>query len=228
MTNTFTKIAFLGLLAGSMTVAHAVPILTLFNTGVNAAGVPLADNSVDPHYTVSGPFAGPNAYATTSAAGYPVGPWIGDSATSAWLAPSMDTNGLFGGVFTYTTTFNLAGLSSLSALITGRWAADDGGGLSNIILNGTPMGISNVNGFSSWTSFSLSSGFKPGLNTLAFQVENSGGGPTGVRVEMTGSANSLAATPAGVPDNGPTAGLLGLGLLGVETLRRRLNKRRTL
>ena len=220
MTRFFPKIAALALLAGSISHTDAVTITSLFNTGVNTGGTTLSDNSVDPHYTVDGFLTGPHAFATTSAQGYPVGPWIGDNSLSTWLSPTVSASGMPWAVYTYTTTFNLTGLDPLSAFISGQWAADDGGGLSDIFLNGVSTGFSS-GGFASWTAFSLSSGFQPGVNTLSFRVQNTGGGPTGVRVEMAGTANA-------VPDGGPTVGLLGLGLVGVETLRRRLAKRRAL
>jgi len=216
MTRIHTTLAALALVAWAMPAANAATISTLYNTGVDAGGTPLAEDSVDLHYTVTGGSSGPAAYVTTSAGGYPVGPWLGDTALSAWLAPATDTNGSFNTVYTYTTTFDLTGLDPLTAVITGMWAADDGFGLSDIILNGVPTGQLS-GGFSTWTNFSLTSGFVPGVNTLAFQAQNSGGGPTGVRVEMNGTA---------APEGGATVGLLGLGLVGVETFRRRLNKRR--
>jgi hypothetical protein len=222
MTKFLKSLAATALLAVTATSADAVPILSLFNTGVGPTGAPLAEDAVDPHYTLSG---GAAAYTATNAQGYPVapaGPWVGDDSLSAWITPTLDTQGASNAVYSYTTTFDLTGLDPVSAIISGLWAADDAGGLSNIILNGVSSGLSNTNGYSSWTAFSLTSGFQPGLNTLTFQVQNSGGGPTGVRVEMTGTASAAANA---VPDGGATAGLLGLGLMGAATLHRRASKR---
>jgi len=69
--------------------------------------------------------------------------------------------------------------------LTGQWAADNG--VSNILLNGLSTGYSGGD-FNRWTSFTISSGFSAGLNTLDFIVNN-GGGSTGLRVEVTGTAS---------------------------------------
>jgi len=54
------------------------PITTLFNTGVDAAGVSLADNALELHYTLTaGPVTG-TPFVATSANGFPIPPWIGD------------------------------------------------------------------------------------------------------------------------------------------------------
>lgn len=224
MTKFLLTIAATAVFAGAVSDAHAATISTLYNTGVGAGGSPLSENSIDPHYTITAGPAGPQqAYVTTSAQGWPVdpnGPWIGDTSLSAWATPSLDTNGDSNAVYTYTTTFDLTGLDPLTAIITGMWAADDQGGLSDILINGVSTGQPNANGYSAWSSFAVTGGFQPGINTLSFQVQNSGGGPTGVRVEMSGTADASS-----VPDGGSALGLLGLGLMGVETLRRRAQKR---
>ena len=71
----------------------------------------------------------------------------------------------------------------------------------------------NQVGFSSFTGFSIttSADFVSGVNTLEFDVNNDSG-PTGFRVEMTGTAINAP----GVPDSTPTGGLLltALGCLG--------------
>jgi hypothetical protein len=196
------------------TVLMALPnanaaIINLFNTGVNAVGAPLTDNAIDPHYAITyiNGATTASAYVATAAGGYPIGPWLGDNTTSAWITPAIDTNGGTNWVYRYTTTFDLTGLNPLTAVISGRWAGDDGGGASNIFLNGVATG-QPVAGFTSWTNFTLNSGFIAGVNTLSFQVQNSGGGPTGVRVEMSGTATANA-----VPDGGSVLLLLGLLLV---------------
>ena len=75
----------------------AVPITGLFNTGVDAFGVPLTDNTPDIHYTFAvPPPTGTVPLVTTAAGGFPIGPWLGDNTTSAWLTPSFDTTGNVG------------------------------------------------------------------------------------------------------------------------------------
>lgn len=189
--------------------------INLFNTGVDSFGVPLPDNSIDPHYSITFPTAAPGIVAAASG-GWPIPPWLGDNTTSAWVTPATDTRGPHDKVYHYTTTFDLTGMDPSSAFISGQWAGDDGGvgGLSDIILNGNST-LQFPEHFISWTSFSLNSGFISGINTLSFQIKNYGGGPTGIRVEMRGKAN-------GVPEAGSAMVLLGISLMGIETLRRRV------
>ena len=162
---------------------------TLFNTGVNASGTPLSDGTIgDPHYTlVSVPSGSTTAILVrTSAGGYPVdGEWMGDDALSAWIGPdnSGSDSGPVGN-YDYRTTFDLTGLIPATASISGGWSVDNAG--VNILINGVSTGNSdnNVNAFETFQSFSITSGFQPGLNTLDFIVDNTGG-PTGLRVEAT-------------------------------------------
>jgi hypothetical protein len=106
---------------------------------------------------------------------------MGDSAISAWISPSASTNGNLGETYRYQTTFALTGAEAATFTLSGRWAADDVG--TALFLNGASTGFTAL-GFTSWASFNLTSGFTAGVNTLDFFVLNSGGGPTGLRVEF--------------------------------------------
>ncbi len=167
--------------------------ITIYNTGVFSPGVP-ANNSVpDPHYRLlSSPdpaFPGPNAFLPGD--GYPIGgPWIAYGGLSNWISPQIAAgNGNTQGAYTYRTTFDLTGLNPATATLTGRFAS---AGIAAIRLNNTTVGPASAS-FTSWTSFTLSSGFAPGLNTLDFVVTNGGTGtnPTGLRVEIGGTASPL-------------------------------------
>lgn len=199
-----SKIVFAGLIALSGAAQAAVG---LYNTGVDGAGNALPDNAVDTHYTVD---AG-TAFAATSAQGYPIGPWLGDNTTSSWISPSLDTNGGSGQTYTYTTTFNLTGIDLSTALISGQWASDDP--VTAVRINSTTTGLAGGS-YGFWTPFTISTGFTSGINTLSFDVLNSGGGPTGLRVEFLNNRF----TPA-VPE--PESYALALvGLLTVGGLLR--------
>jgi len=194
-------------LALAMWTSHAQAnlITTLFNTGVDSFGNVLAENQTDPHYTLTaGPILGAPIVATSSNA-WPVapnGPWIGDNTISAWIAPTTDTSAPTD-TYVYTTTFDLTGFDFATANIDGLWAQDDVG---SILLNGV-MAVSASGGYSNFDTFAISSGFIAGVNTLDFVVVNSGGGPTGLRVEMTGTAKPIK-EPV-------TLALFCTGLLGI-------------
>ncbi len=215
-----------GLLCFAVAAARGDNIV-LYNTGVDAAGVPLPDGyTPDPHYSLTVvPSGATVTLVRTSTGGYPVPPYLPDDYLSAWIGPlnppATDLNGPIGD-YHYTTTFSLAGLNPLTASISGQWSTDNEG--VDIILNGVSTGqtIPFFDGssysFQHWTPFSLTSGFVAGLNTIEFVVHNADptilDNPTAVRVEMTGTAQ--------VPDGGATVLLLGLGALGFAWAQRTL------
>jgi YVTN family beta-propeller protein len=188
----------------------------VYGTGVDDNGNPLGDGSLgDPHYTL---VSIPNASQTKtlrvrdSSGGWPivtVGPWVGDSANSAWIGPN-NSSSLDGspGNYDYRTTLT-APAGATSVTLTGSWAADDTG--VDIKLNGVSSGITNHNGFTTLTPFTLTGAVLPGQNLLDFIVNNGGTGVsvTGLRVEI----DSVTFAPE------PTS-LLGL-LASLALLRRR-------
>lgn len=187
----FPIVATLAFVATGL-VANAAPITSLFNTGVDASGTPLADTTLgDPHYNlVSVPWGSSTIEVRRASGGYPIPPYVGDDSLSAWIGPANDHQ-LDGpvGFFEFQTTFSLAGMDPLSAWITGRIATDDF--LEGIVLNGHSVPTPGAT-FTSWTNFSIptGSGFQAGTNTLDFVVFNTGG-PTALRVEMNGNANTV-------------------------------------
>lgn len=168
--------------------------LPLFNTGVGAVGGALDGGAVDPHYTLiqsaDTTLTGPDAVvASQIAAGY----WIPESPESSWIAPSPNQSypGASpcnaAGTYVYRTTFSLAGLDPATAVIQGKWAADNKG--VDIRLNGTSLGIT-AGSYSPFFPFTITSGFTSGTNTLEFEIEDFGC-PNGLRVEMVGFARVL-------------------------------------
>lgn len=202
-------------MTGGVATAGRVAIPGLLNTGVAAAdGAALADNASAVGWSGVDPGASPfTPIVATSAQGFPIGPWLSDNGSSAWISIDPSTNGQEGD-YTYSTTFDLTGMDPSSAEIFGRWSTDNGG--VDIAINGVPTGQTNSNQFASWTNFSLTSGFTTGVNTLTFTVTNAiggGVGPTALRVEFD-SASAFA-----VPE--PSTALLALAFPAMLLRRRR-------
>ncbi|MBS2030050.1 MAG: hypothetical protein JST54_19265 [Deltaproteobacteria bacterium] len=161
----------------------ALAITGLFATGVNAAGASLNNGNTDPHYTLSSNDAanpGPNAIVIKPVPGG--SGWAADTAASNWIGTHTDARGGNGKIFTYTTTFSLpASMSPSTANITGTWACDD---TCTISLNGTNIATVTSATWTTLSAFTIPEGspFVAGSNTLAFVVNNSGGGITGLQV----------------------------------------------
>jgi hypothetical protein len=206
--------------------AMANPI-AIFNTGVDGAGLPLSDGTVDPHWTItSGTLAFPGPDAFVSNAGFP-GLWVANDSISKWISPDANANLEFGfgATYVYQTSFNLTGLVPTTASLSGSWASDNQ--TLQILLNGTdtliPPNCANSTAdtgcFTSLHAFSIpiGSSFTAGNNTLEFIVRNGAvgvnGGPSGLRIEITGTASP-------VPEP-TTLVLIGSGLLGLAARRRR-------
>jgi hypothetical protein len=215
--------------------------ITLYNTGVNNSNVLLPEGtSPDPHYSVTP--NSPSYVRVSPLPGAPT-PWIphnpGD--LSRWISPTnVDESPLVGSWFVYTTTFDLTGLDPATALIQGRWAADNAAYISiNGVATGTLTNFTqNASGnaipfryssdgkfsFEKWAPFSIGSNFQSGINTLEFHVFNGWPldvnpvGPTGLRVEMTGTADV-----SDVPEPA-TASLIVISLAGIAGYKVRRRK----
>ncbi len=220
--------AFAAMAAASVPAAQAqTTAISVFATGVDTSGNSLPSGTLnDPHYTlVSEPSAASSqVQVLTSAFGFPVVPggWIGDSSTSAWIAPTnvpfLNGGQAYGGYYDYQTTFTLASFNpaNQAASLSGQWAADDSG---TIFLNGVSTGQA-ADGYGAYSPFTLTSGFQSGVNTLDFLVLEDGAGATGLRVDGIGGTVS----PAAVPEASSTVSLgalLTLGLGGLLLARRK-------
>jgi hypothetical protein len=196
----------LGLLASALLLSaiNAVtsPITGLFNTGVNSQGALLASGSADLHYSLiqspDASYPGPSAFVVNDA-GFPIPPWLTNGPNSKWIAPQANqTSGNQPGNYTYRINFDLTGLNPATASINGLWTSDNSG--TAIILNGLNAAGGNDGNFRALSNaFSITTGFVDGTNTLDFIVNNAttSASPTGLRVEVSGTANPLP--PPGTP-----------------------------
>ena len=192
--------------------AKADPIL-LFNTGVDSGGALLPGGTPDPHYDlISSPDP---SLATAFVSDLIPNSYIPNGPDSKWIGPGVDlTLGYPAGIYIYRTTFDLTGFDPTTAVITGNFASDND---ASILLNGASTGIgSPFNGFGSFTSFTISSGFVSGLNTLDFRVSEAGGSPTALRVELSGTVQVRA-----VPEPSSLALIASGGIAGLGLWRRR-------
>lgn len=194
--------------------ARAAPIATLFNTGVDAAGVVLGGGATDPHWAV---VSGPAGAAAAIAGDQSDGKWLAPDPVSEWISGG----GTSPGGFDYRTSFSLAGFDPATASITGTVAADNE--ITDIRINGHSTGFRlGIVGYPSYTSFQqfnplpvFSGDFVAGINTIDVLVYNDATGPQGVRLALTGSAQPLR-----VPEPASRA-VLGAGLAALGLLRRR-------
>jgi hypothetical protein len=202
-----------GLLLANVLTLSAGTISNLFNTGVKNDGTDATGGSPELHYTSQ--TASP--LNMVFVLGAPNGAWLANTAASQWIGPdTSDGSTIMGGNYSvdYRTMFDLTGFNPATAILTGRWSTDNIG--TDIKINGTSTGNTS-SGFSNWFNFTISSGFVSGINTLDFLWTNQGG-PGGVRVEISGTANPTGSVPEPSSFGLFVAGLIGLGLIG----RRRL------
>lgn len=147
----------------------------LFNTGCDNAGHALPTGTAELHYTLAGPTSDPRVTV-------PGGSTVSAPSGSAWISPTPSSVGLF----TYTLHFDLTGLDSTTAVITGQSASDKA--FAPILLNGIDTGYKTER--LTLASFTITNGFTAGLNTLQFVVTNSADA-SGLVVSLTGTAFPL-------------------------------------
>ena len=198
--------------------AGAATVTSFYNTGVDASHAALVGNVADSHWTLAG---GATTYTGLTNGQFPNPPWVADTATSRWVTPTTnagvyDLDHSTDGIYTYTTTFSLAGYQVGTAALSGQFASDNT--VDAITLNGNVI-TGSGGSYDAYQTFSATpNSFVAGLNTLTFTVRNfangSGSNPTGLRVDAT-------ATAAVVPEPATWALFVGgFGVVGFATRRR--------
>jgi hypothetical protein len=140
----------------------------LFPTGTDANGNLLPGGVSDPHYTLALESAQPpyNQAIVLSFNNY-WGDWA-QSTTGKWLYTSDAADDGSRGWYIFRTFIDLTGLDPSSVRISGKWTCDNFG---SILLNGMDTGNSLGNDtYYNLYDFSINSGFKSGINELAFRV----------------------------------------------------------
>ncbi len=173
--------------------------VNVFNTGVDANGVVQANNTLDPHYTLTAAAQGTVGGPATVVLNHPA--WLANDSQSSFISVlDPGSANVSAGAYWYQTKFNLDGFILSTVQLMMSVAVDNT--LSNVVLNGALTGI-NASGFSSFLGpFTLNSGFTSGTNTLEFRTVNEGAtaNPNGFRALLSGnglSANTNAPLASG-------------------------------
>jgi len=177
---------FLVLVIASLVKSDSIAI---FGTGLNADGSLTSAGSNDVHWTLdSTPYSSTASAAIVS--GNDNGYAYPSHSNSQWIGSAEDLDLSFAvGYFSYSTTFDLTGLDPSTASLAGILSVDD---TATISLNGVSTG-SGCTGADCWgygTAFAINSGFIAGVNTITFQVYNTGG-PAGLQVAISGTASPV-------------------------------------
>jgi hypothetical protein len=166
----------------------------VYGTGQLNDGSSAARSSVDLHYQIIAtkdyytsqpiPNIGPNAYVSRPDVRY-----ISPSDSAQWISTSPNLVSVPIGWYTFRTTFNLSGYDPSNFQINGYWAMDNSTRGPGMLLNGIDTGnnLDESTGgekFLALYPFSITNGFRSGINTLDFVVMN-WGAPTALLVSMS-------------------------------------------
>lgn len=201
-------LAAVGVISLVATPAQAQSTITgLFNTGVAANGTTLLSiGDTDTHYQfIDGASVTQAVVSNIQGAPYAV------STDSRYIWQTV--GGPPVGTYTLRTTFTLSG-STAGAQITGLFSTDNTG---VIRLNGTPVGSASTT-FTSFTPFTISSGFVTGTNVLDFVVTNTDG-PGALNVSTL--RGTFVAANAPEPGSIALALTAGIPVVGIVARRRR-------
>ncbi len=169
----------------------------LFNTGVGANGVVLANGASDPHYILTAGAQGTPGMNALAILNHPN--WLANDAASSFIGVvNPGATSISGGNYYFQTTFSLAGFIPATVQLNILVAVDND--LTDVFINGVGSGLT-TSGFAAFNPpMTLASGFVGGVNTLEFRTVNQGAGPGGFRATLSGTglaANTNSPLPLG-------------------------------
>jgi hypothetical protein len=168
-------------------VAQMIAIPGLFKTGSNGAGGIIADGAADLNYKIvssTNPNYNGSPWGTAVNASAIPGDWVPNITSARWISDNATAATATGSVVTFRLTLDLTEFRPETASLTGEGAADD---IASVLLNGTPIGT--LPGFGQLATFSASSGFVRGINTLDFVVRDTAANVAGLLVsDIRGTA----------------------------------------
>ena len=159
------------------------------STGTSMSGTTNAYGAADPKWTVVGPVpagSGLNAVSNTNYSIMPYytisGGWAAASAPATWINPWPGVNATMGvnGTYHYQMSFNIPAGYTVTG-ISGECRSDDG---ASFWVNGAPQACAGYNGGAPAFS-SVAGPINPGTNVFHADVQNTGGGPTGLMMHAT-------------------------------------------
>ena len=189
-------VALVTCLLFSVTV-HAQTSLVVHNTGVDSSDVLVSPGAPGAFWTLLSAPSGATEAAGSSSFRYFNFAYAPDSSTSAWVSPGASGNASVSGLYVYQLLVDLTGIDPATVVITGQFATDNDGFIR--VNGGASAATQGFSGFGSLTSFTLSSGFVAGINSIEVGVNN-GGNPTAFRVEFASATGTpLPPVPAMPP-----------------------------
>lgn len=150
--------------------------LSIPSTGLNAAGEKIAQGQTDPHWKV---VSGLNITTPLPAVSSFVSAPYYRAAPASWIWVNSNGGGGINQPYAFEREFDIGNADPNSIMLTGKWAADNFGA---IYINGIPaIGTGRIvlppgdtNNLPTANAFTITTGFKSGINTISFRVTDTG------------------------------------------------------